>query len=592
MTRKVKLSIVAAGAVLVLLLVGNFIYARIQRWRLLRSLDEERVYSIPARRGDIFDTDGNLIATSKIAYDIHLDCAMIDNQEEWRDKTLELAPKLSLLFPERNAAEWWQYLQNGKEKGKRYLSIAKGVDYRTKDSLASFPIFNMGKFKGGAIYDSYYAREYPYDSLARRVIGYTRPGLNSRVGIEGSMDCFLSGTEGKRTVRYGWVKGQRRNLETKMTPPQPGMDVKLSLSINMQALADSALRANIGNDYDIQSGCVVLMEVKTGAIRAMVNLSRGTASYETERLWERYNDAIAHHYEPGEVIQTMTLASVLRDRFVESIDENIPTCHGVLEYYPQDIHLLDYERSSRSNKISIREGFAISSRYTAGHLATTYYSDAAKYFAEGIRGFCYPEKANFDVEGFRPVDITNPEGYYWQNSSLPSLANGYCLTMTPLDILSFYNTIANHGQMVRPYLVQAIGPDAALNKTHNTTLLKKDVLSAAVADTLKQALGYVVTEGTAQLLKNTKFPIAGKTGTAFQILNPNNENRLPDDPYHDIAGRKKTAATFVGFFPADNPQYSIICVLFSKPCAQTYYGGRLPAQVVRDIVNALNIETE
>lgn len=236
-------------------------------------------------------------------------------------------------------------------------------------------------------------------------------------------------------------------------------------------MKSNSLKANIGDDYNIQSGCVVLMEVQTGAIRAMVNLSRGTASYETERLWERYNDAIAHLYEPGEVIQTMTLAPVLRDRFVISLDDEIPTLHGFLPHYPQDIHLMDYERTNKTDKISILYGYSISSRYAMGYLATSYYNEAQEYFAEGIRSMCYPERTGFEIEGLHPVDITNPRWYYWKKSSLPSLANGYCLTMTHMDIPSYYNTIANRGRMVRPYLVESVGSGRELDAPHKATII-------------------------------------------------------------------------------------------------------------------------
>ena len=576
MNKPLKITLIAVASAFALFVCGSIIYRNIHRWQMYHALDQERVEWIPARRGNIYDCDGNLIATSQLVYDIHLDCQMIESPEEWNEKTLALAPKLAALLPERTAAEWWEYLQYGRNNSNRYLKIAKDVSPEMRDSIARLPVFNMPSLKGGAIYTSCQQRSHPYDSLARRVIGYVRPGDNGHIGIEGYYDYYLRGADGSKAIRSGWYKGERRHLVTGYTP--------------LQALADSALRAGIGDDLDIASGCVVLMEVKTGAIRAMVNLSRGKMSYESSRLWERYNDAIAHSYEPGEVLQTMTLASVLRDRNLTSLNTKIPTRHGILSNMPQDIHLKDYERQFKTDSISVLDGFALSSHYAMAFVATEAYDKARDYYTEGLRNFCLPKETVIGIEGLREVDITNPNGYYWEDTTLPGMANGHGLTMTPLDILSFYNTIANKGCMARPHLLHAIynKTDSLVVHRRYTEILRKEVFSAQVADSLTRALLAVTESGTGTRLRDARYPVAGKTGTARQIVHVyyDDKGRLVN-PYRDEQGRFQTAATYAGFFPADDPKYSIICVLYSVPCRKTYFGGTLPAMVVKDIVDRI-----
>ena len=565
MNKTVKTAIIATGALVVVPLLGIFfcyriaVLPRIACWKAARSMDKEVRYTSPSSRGNIYDANGNAIATSKEVYDVHLDCAIILDDAEWREKTLGLAPRLADLFPERGAAEWWDYLQDGRSKNKRYLQIAKGITPARRDSLVRLPIFNEKSLEGGAIYESRLVRVYPYDYLARRTIGYIHPSGEWKIGIEGKWNDSLH-----------------------------NMDLNTTLSMPIQAAADSALRAVLNAEEDLESGCLILMEVHTGAIRAMVNLSKGRRGRSYGKACECYNYAIASLYEPGEVLQTMTLASVLRDGYIHSLDETIPTNHGILPNYPQDTNLLDYELSTGKDCITVEEGLAQSSKYVFGKLAKDYYSDSQVYYTEGIRSWCLPKGFDFDILGFQNVDITNPEGLYWKKGTLPSVANGHALVMTPLDILSFYNTIANRGNMVQPYLVESLRSGKDTYYQHMTSILKANAIDPAVADTLVKALYYVTTNGTGVILQDAKVPIAGKTGTSRQILNTYDEHGLVDDPYHDNEGRRKIAATYAGFFPAYEPQYSVICVLFSYPARKTFYGGLYAGQVVKDLVNEMD----
>ena len=589
--KKTSTPILLSAIILAVLVIGVFLYRLVNRMLLVSSLQEERVEIIPARRGDLFDCEGNLVAMSVPVYDVHLDCSIIESPVYWKEQTLALAPKLAALLPEHTAAEWWDYLQYGRQTGNRYLKIGKNLSPETKDSIARLPVFNLPPLKGGAIYTSGTRRVYPYDSLARRTLGYVRETQNIKVGIEGNYDFYLRGHDGSTTVRTGWYKGKKERLVTQTEKVYDGADGMITLSMPLQALADSALRAGIGDDLDIEAGCVILMEVETGCIRAMVNLSRGKMSYESTRLWERYNYAIGHSYEPGEVLQTMTLASLLRDGCLHSLETEMPTRHGILPDMPQDLQLKEYEREHRTDCISVADAFALSSHYGLAYLATEAYDASRKYYTESLRSMCLPYGLNISLKGLQEMDITRPGGYYWEPSTLSRIANGYAITMVPLDILSFYNTIANKGQMVRPHVMERVweGSTTVFNNPSGG-VVRADVFSAAVADTLTRALMAVTESGTGSRLADARYPVAGKTGTARQIIQVHyNEKGQLIDPYHDDQGRFKTAATYAGFFPADAPKYSIICVLYSVPCRKTYFGGTLPALIVKDIINGIDL---
>lgn len=553
MSKPLKITLIILTSLAALAIVGVGAYRYAEHRYHVKQQEKMRFYG---HLGDFYDTRGNLIVSTERLYGRYLDCLVVEDEEEWKQKTLALAPGLASLFPERSAAEWWEYLQEGRRLGKSYLPIAKGLSKQQEDSLEALPLFNESPFRGGGIIESYLQRTYLYDSLARRTLGYVKGDI--AVGIEGKYNKLFP----------GWKNDHAR-------------DLRLTLDMSLQQVADSALRAAMGDDTHLQAGCVVVMDVRSGAIRAMVNLSRGIPSHEHPRLWERYNDAIAHLYEPGEVLQTMVLASALRDRNLHSLDETIPTHHGELKHYQADPRIREYEVENNATDISVLKGFCLSSPYVMAYLTTRHYDVSRRYYVESVRNYCLPADIDLDIEGLRPVDITNPDGYYWTHSTLASLANGFSLVMAPLDILSFYNTIANKGTMVKPFLVEAVGDSLV-----SPVILKEDVIPPFVADTLTRALRQVVLDGTAVRLKKARYPVAGKTGTASQIIKPYDEKGLAPDPYHDKDGRHSTAATFAGFFPTDDPQYSIICVIYSNPCEKTYFGGGLPTQVVLDVVNS------
>lgn len=592
MNKPLKITLISLGSIAALLLLGCLYLTLDGRSRLnvlrhrIFSKQGEMIkeYVLPARRGRILAADGSTLVESVGRYDIFMDCCVVEDEDKWAEESRALSREIALVLPTRSAPEWWNYFQDARSKGNKYIPIVKDIDWHMKDSLAKLPLFRDGQFAGGFIVEHYYARVFPYDSLARRTLGYPR-WETLGVGIEGKYNIALSGVNGTQTVKFTTSNGVVRHKEIGRQDPISGYDVRTTLAMDLQAKADSALRMAIGADETLHAGCLVLMEVKTGAIKAIVNLNRT----EDGLLKENYNYAIGRSYEPGDVVSTMTLATALQDRLIGSLDEEIATFHGKTPNLPQDMHILDYERSTGKHDISIMEGFKRSSRYVMANVALRY-KDTPQFYTDVLKALCLPDALDFDIIGLRDVDIVEPGSAYWTETTLPSMGSGYAWTLTPLHVLAFYNTLATGGKMMKPYLVEQLEPydgDPKGFVEHGPKVLKEKVLRPDVIAEAMRGLKACVEEGTAKALQGAKYPVAGKTGTARQIL-PKNEQADPEkDPYSDGKGRHQYAATFAGFFPAEAPQYSIVCTIFTNTTSKPAYGGDVPAKVVKELINAL-----
>jgi cell division protein FtsI (penicillin-binding protein 3) len=544
-------------------------------------------------RGKILATDGRPLAISAPLYDLHMDCTVLKQKyiEEgkdslegvWRDKARQLAKCLATEFPSKNADEWAAAILNGRAKGSRYLLIKKNVDLSTLERVRQFPLFQDGRNAGGLIDEEHQERIYPYDSLARRVIGYVKE--QNRIGLESSFDAELHGTEGYEYRRVTEGGHSVRDLDSAVVKVVDGNSIRTTLNIDFQDIADKALRAQINANEDIRAGICIIMEAKTGAIRAMVNLSRGATPQTV--LWERENLALREVGEQGSVMKTVTLLSVVEDGFVKTLEQTIPTNNGVVPKYNQDVHILDYQRETGRREISVMHGFEISSNYVFAYLAEHYYGNNPQELFDHIYSYRLGEAFDFDITGLgRPV-VNRPGTPGWSGTTLGTTAYGYSLSVTPLHVATFYNGIANKGRMMKPYLVESVeSPDGAVVKRFVPSALNESICSAATADTVTRALRAVVNSGTATRLKTAKLSVAGKTGTARVVLTPE-ERKGSADPYHDAYGRHKNQGTFVGFFPADDPKYTILVTVYSYLSGKSFYGGTMPALAVREIVDKI-----
>lgn len=544
---------------------------------------------IKPERGAIIDHNGKILAITTPLYDIYMDCGVQkevkEGQESWSSKANRLAEALPEVLTEngKNAAYYKKLFAEGRRKNVRYMPIAKKVDHLTYLKLKELPLYNEGKFKGGFVVEELDPRQYPYKSLARSVIGYIREqeDINKarRRGIESKFDYALHGTPGLEWLRVTDNKGHIVDTDSTSVAVIDGSDVRTTIDIDIQDIADKALRRQIENQPDVDGGCLVLMEVKTGAIRAMVNLTRDSDG----RLSESYNLAIARAGEPGSIIKSATLMTLLEDGKV-SLETKIPTNHGRMENVSDDKYIQDYERNNKTNRISVLDGFKISSNYVFRYLVKEHYGNTPAEYLSKLYSYGIGGRFDFELDGLASGRIPDASAEGWSPTDLISCAIGYSVQTTPLHMVTFYNAIANKGKMMKPYIVESIERDGKVETLFEPQVLNGAICSSATADTLLRALKTVTAEGTGTRLKKAKCQVAGKTGTAWIVMDAKYTGGK-GGRYQNEDGSRQYQATFVGFYPADEPQYTAIVTIYSKPIRGSIYGGTMPALAFREMVD-------
>ena len=561
------------------------------------------VRTIEPERGKILDCEGRLLAISCPEYQFYMDCTVLkdsntpEEEREWRAKARALSRGLAREFPEKTADQFYNLIitnrDNEKKPGRKYVKIGHPVERPAFKRILELPLFNEGRYKSGVQYEQENVREYPYGTLARRTIGFVRnnksPVKNTHIGLEGKFDYELHGEEGREYLRRT-DQGTVINSDSTMVRAVDGNDLRTTINIDYQEIADMALRAQIEPEEALEGACLVLMETNTGAIRAMVNLLREGEEHDGP-FSEIQNLAIGRKNEPGSVFKTVTLTSLLNDGYVKSLEETLPATDGHVDGTAiTDTHIPDFARKHNTDRISVIDGFKISSNYVFAKLAVDNYArnsrgDLTEKFLSNLYTYKLGETFDFDLDGMLTPTIPSPETRYWTDTDLASIAYGYSTSMTPMHILTFYNAIANKGRMMKPYLVEDIESQGKVIRRRGPSTLNAAMCSRAVADTVTRALKAVTEEGTARALRGAKCAVAGKTGTSF--------GTFEDGRYSDDLGRRKYQGTFVGFFPADNPKYSVICTVYSKPTSKSFQGGGIPARTIRAVIDRLyNIDLD
>ena len=560
-------------------------------------------------RGAIMDMNGKLLAISTPMYNINMDCAVLKDEfragktarqtdsleREWREKARLLCNELPKVLAKdgKTAGYYYDLIMRNREsdklRGRRKVPITRNIDHSTYLKLCELPLFNEGQFKSGMIKTEVDTRQYPYGSLAGRVIGDVRinkenPEESRYLGIEGQYDYILHGKEGSQWMKRT-DKGSIVDPDSTVVEVENGKDIRTTLDIDIQDIADRALRRHITDDEEIEGGCVVVLDVKTGAVRAMVNLQKNSKG----ELGEFFNMAIGRPGEPGSIFKAVTLATLLEDGKVE-LQDKIPTNRGRITEMPEiaaDSYITNWEREHKTSSISIQDGFKISSNYVFRRLVLDNYGEKPEKFIDKLYEYKLNDAYDFDLEekGGTSSRVPDPGSDGWSRSTLPSVAIGYSVMETPLNVAAFYNAIANNGKMMKPYLIESHEADGKVVKKFGPEILNASAFSKATADSLTKALTMVTLEGTgATRLRNAKCTVAGKTGTARMVLDPS-ERKGSRDPYRDIDGRRKYQATFVGFFPAEEPQYTAIVTVYTKPTTKSVYGGVIPAMTFRELVD-------
>ena len=590
----------AAFLILSVILVGRIAYIQ-WFWKPDKTIEK---YFRPAssksvidpERGAIISCDGKLLAMSTPLYELYMDCTVRKDffqdqgsegkklEEEWQAKAKLFAKGLAAEMG-ADGENYWKMIQKGRKDGNKYMRLGHPIDRETLLRIQKLPLMEEGQYRSGVIVVKKDSRQYPYGKLAVRTIGYVKDNSNSNgnnhIGLEGKYDYVLHGKEGEMWLRPTDNKERIQNYDSLYVKPEDGLDVRTTLDITIQDIVDRALRRQIEEDKSIEMGCAILMDVKTGAIRSMVNLVRDSTDWS---LNETYNMAIGLSSEPGSVFKATTLMTALEDGVIKSLDDRIPTNNGIIPGYPQDDHVIGMK------DISILHGFEISSNYVFRYLAVKNYADNPKKFLDKLYLYKLGQAFDFDLDGLQVPEIPNPDSPIWSPTDLGSVAMGYAVKETPLHILTFYNAVANKGKMMKPYLVESIEKNGVVKTKKGPSVLNASICSKATADTLLRAMKAVTQDGgtAARRLGGAKMQVAGKTGTSRQVLSGEEIKKYGmQNPYVTRDGSYHNLATFVGFFPADAPKYSAIICLKSFLIRGSVYGGVLPAAAMREIVDAL-----
>jgi cell division protein FtsI (penicillin-binding protein 3) len=519
--------------------------------------------AIQASRGNIYAEDGSLLATSIPKYEIRMDTKVESITNDFFNNNVEqLAIQLALKFQDRSANEWKNYLASARHKGERYLLIQRDVDYTSVKEMETWPIFNLGKYKGGFIKIEKFKREIPFGQLALRTVGYINQS-GTGVGLEGSYDSFLSGTVGKRLEQriYGGVwKPVDNSAELE---PRNGFDVYTTLDINIQDVAENALKQCL-IDNDADHGCALLMEVKTGAIKAIANLKRNSDNTYSEA--ENY--AVNEFSDPGSTFKIISAMALLEDKYIR-LEDSVDIEWGETQFGPLkmfDAHASPYK------KVTFEYIFEHSSNVGIAKSIEKYYKDQPEKFLKYAFDLGLNKKLPFDIKSTRDPVLKNSADNAWSGVSLPFMSIGYEMEITPMQILSVYNAIANNGILMKPYLVTDVKEFGKTILSNKPEVLNKKICSKETLDKLKKLLEGVVEKGTAQNLKGLDYKVAGKTGTAQIALKGKG---------YDKSSHK---ASFVGYFPAENPRYSCIVVI-NAPTKGVYYGGAIAGPVFKEIAD-------
>lgn len=546
-------------------------------------------------RGAIIGCDGKLLAMSTPRYQLYMDCTVLKSvfrgksnpdslERDWLSKAKAFSDGLAKEVG-GSAGDYYRMIVTGRKDGNRYMRLTADLDRGALLRLQKLPLMKEGRYKSGIIVNKRDSRQYPYGTLARRTIGYVKDNRNSNgnnhIGLEGKYDYALHGKEGEIWLRPTDNRERIQNYDSTYVKPEDGLNVRTTLNITLQDIVDKAMRKQMAANPKINEGCAVIMDVKTGAIRSMVNLTKDP---KDSSLNEVYNMAIGFAAEPGSVFKATTLMTVIEDGFVKSLDDVIPMNNGVIPGYPQDTHI------KGNGEISVLRGFEISSNYVFRYLAVKNYNDNPKRFLDKLYMYKLGQAFDFDLKGLSEPYIPSPDSKQWSATDLGSTAIGYSVKETPLHILTFYNAIANKGRMMKPYLVESIEKNGAVKTKKGPSVLNASICSKATADTMLRAMRAVTSEGTAKRLKGAKLTVAGKTGTSRQVLSKEEIDKYGmSSPYVTKDGSYHNLATFVGFFPAENPKYSAIVCMKSDLIRGSLYGGVGPAAVMREVVDAIYV---
>ena len=527
-------------------------------------------------RGNIYSANGDLIVSTVIKYELRWD-SKTPSLKVFDDYILDLSRELSLYF-DKTQEYFFNYLNNARDNNNRYLLIGKNLSISDVNNIKSFPIFNRGIYKGGLIINEHYKRQSHLGKIAERTIGYEKVdelGNYMRIGLEGAYSEYLSGKSGSRLMQKiadGQWKPIRPYYERE---PVQGYDVHTTIDTQIQDAVHHELLYQL-EKYEADHGTMIVMETKSGKVKGISNLARTSKG----KYYEKLNYGIWESQEPGSTFKLMSLIAALEDGAVSPKD-SVDTGNGVLKFYNEEVK--DSNRRGYG-VITVSKAFEVSSNTGIVKIIYDNYKDNPERFVDRLINMKLDQKVNVDIKGEGKPKIPHPDDDDWSGISLPWMAFGYGVSMTPLQTLTFYNAVANNGEMVKPSFISSIG---AFGEKPVYTIDREVIMASICSDkTLKSVqmmLKNVVEKpwGTANNIYDKNIKIAGKTGTS-QI--------------GYTSGETEYVSSFVGYFPSDNPKYSAIVVVNKPNKSKGFYGNSVAApvfkKVAQKIITGIPIEIE
>ena len=569
-------SVVFFGLLILLKVVFLQVFQR-SKWKERQEAVSLKNVSIKANRGDILSLDGRALASSVPYYEVRMDLkSKAMKQETFNEGLDSLAFCLSKLLYDptktdnRTKKDIILDLRQARRDADSYHLIARKLDYSQLKQLRKFPIFRLGPYKGGLIVVQHSERKKPFKDLASRTIGRVKNQSETKniIGIEGAYDKLLAGTDGLRLMKKlsgnNWMPVNDNN----QVEPKDGLDVVTTIDVNIQDIAENALLKQL-QLHKAHHGCAIVMDVQSGEVRAIANLMDSAGIYK-----EYYNYAIGVATEPGSTFKLVSMICAIEDGFVKLTD-SVDTQGGELDYC--NFKIRDSKKGGHGI-ISAQQAFELSSNVGVAKLILKHYQNNPKKMIDRIYAMKLNQPLNIDIQGEMNPYIKNTKDRFWSKVSLPQMAIGYETKLTPLQILTFYNAIANNGVMVKPRFVREIRDHSKIVAEFiDPEVINPMVCSKATIAKVKTMMVGVVETGTATNIRSASYKIAGKTGTA-QIANQRYGYKTSSGVSYQ--------ASFAGFFPADNPRYSCIIVV-NDPSEKEYYGSTVAGPVFKEIADKI-----
>lgn len=538
------------------------------KYREMAITATEKMVTIPATRGNLYAGDGSLLATSVIKYDIRWD-AVSPSDDNFNEHVVGLSKGLSELLG-KSQSYYENRLRKARKTKNRYLFVARNLSYGDYIQIKGLPLFNKGQFKGGIIIEQHTEREHPLDKMAERTVGYERKddsGYYTRVGLEGAYGHYLRGKEGRR-LKQKIAKGEWKPLGVgNIVEPRDGYDVISTIDVNIQDIAHNALLSSL-EKFKADHGCVVVMETKTGEIKAISNLGRTSSG----KYYERLNYAVGESHEPGSTFKLMAMVAALEDKVIDT-SQVVDTENGRVKFY--DRTAIDSKRGGYG-KVSVARAFELSSNTAFAKMINEPYAKDPKRFVKRLFNMGLNEKLGLEIKGEGAPYFPYPGDKNWYGTTLPWMAFGYGVQLTPLQTLTFYNAIANDGEMVKPRFIKKVKEWDVTVEEFDKEVINPRIASQPTIDAVKEMMENTVRRGTAKNIYSPAFSMAGKTGTC--------QTEYWIEPNRYIS-------SFAGYFPADNPQYSCIVVIHKPEKSIGYYGNIVAAPVFKQIAQKIYTDT-